>query len=207
MELAGARDKLVDEADAFGSRRADHAAGQHGLHGRHRPNLLDRSHGAVEARENSELHLREADARRFIPRRNPVVAREDQFQTAADADAVDRRDDGNGKLLYSLEQRIDRLQAIDHLLLGFEVFELPDIGADDVAALLARHKDEAAHVVGVCFGFDALDDRVQLFDRATAERVGALPFPVEDRPGDTLAVDRKAPVLQLSCHFLITYLN
>jgi hypothetical protein len=46
-------------------------------------------------------------------------------------------------------------------------------------------------VVGVCFGFDALDDRVQLFDRAAAERVGALPFPVKDRPGDTLSIDEK----------------
>ena len=169
MKFARACDELVDETQAFGGRGADHAAGQHGLHGRHRANLTDRSHGAVEAGENSELHLGKSDARRFVPRRNPVVAREDQFQTAADADAVDRRDDGNGQLLDPLEQRIDRLQAIDHLLLGFEAFEFADIGADDEAALLARHDDEAAHVVGVNFGFDALDDRVQLFDRAAAE--------------------------------------
>ena len=137
----------------------------------------------------------------LVPRRNPVVAGEDQFQAAADADTVDRRHDGHRQLLDPLEQRIDRLQAVDHLLLGFEAFEFADIGADDEAALLARHDDEAAHIVGVNFGFDALDDRVQLFDRAAAECVGALPFPVEDRPRDAFAVDRKAPVLQLSCHF------
>ena len=57
----------------------------------------------------------------FIARRNPVMAGEDQLQAAADAHAVNGRDDRNGKLLDPLEQRIDRLQAVDDLLLGLEL--------------------------------------------------------------------------------------
>ena len=87
------------------------------------------------------------------------------------------------------------------------VFELANVGADDVAALLARHDDEAANSLGAHLGFDTLYDRVQLFDGAAAERVGALAFAIEDRPGDAFAVDREAPVLQLSTVGLGRYVS
>jgi len=188
---------LVEKAEGLGGASADHAARQHGLHGAHRPHLLDRAGGAVKAWEDTEFHFRESNPRTIVTRGDAIMAGEDQFQSAADTYAVDGRNHRHRQAFDTIEHRIDRAQAIDHLLLAGEVFKFPDVGADDECAFLARHQHEAAHVFSARLGFNLFDDRLQFFDRAAAKRVGALAFAVEDRPGDAFAIDAEAPVFEL----------
>ncbi len=69
--------------------------------------MADGPRGAVEARENPEFDFGEADLGRGIAGGDAVVAGEDQFEAAANADAVHGSDDGHGQLLDTIEQGID----------------------------------------------------------------------------------------------------
>ncbi len=125
------------------------------------------------------------------------MAGEDQFEPAADADAVDAGDDGDGQALDAVEKRQHKAQALDHLAFRLEAVELVDVGADDEVALLAGQQDESAHGAGACAFLDLRDDRSQLLEGPCAESVRARAFAIEDRPGDPLLVDREAPVVQV----------
>ena len=147
--------------------------------------------------EDAELHLGEAEPRPLLAIGDAPVAGERQFEAAAEAIAVDRRDHGDGKPLDAVEQ-LERLP--DHLLdlgLGVEALELADVGAGDEAPLLGAHDDEALDLAACGSRLDRLDDVAELLGRAAAERVHALALAVDDRPGDALEIDREAPVLQV----------
>ena len=59
------------------------------LHGGERAGLPDRARGAVEAREDAELDLGEAEAGGVVARGDALVAGERQLEPAAEAEAVD----------------------------------------------------------------------------------------------------------------------
>ncbi len=128
------------------------------------------------------------------------MAGEDQFKTAADAYTVDRRHHRHGELLQPIEHGVDRPDALDHLRLGVELVELADVCADDEALFLARQEYEAADGLGGRAFLDEFDDLPQFFQRATAERIGALALTVEHCPSDVLLVDGDFPVLEV-CQF------
>ena len=127
-----------------------------------------------------------------------VVAGEDQFQAAADAETVDRRDDRDGQLLQAVEHGVDHADFGDDFRLACEFFKFVDVRADDIAALLARDEDEPFDGSGSAGAFGFLDDGAQFFQWTAAQSICAGVFAVERRPRDTFAVDFVAPVLERS---------
>ena len=77
--------------------------GQHHLHGGERARLPDRARRAVEAREDAELHLGEAEARAVVARGDAPVAGERQLEPAAEAEAVDAADHRDRQPLDAVE--------------------------------------------------------------------------------------------------------
>ena len=64
--------------------------------------------------------------------------------------------------------------------------------------LLAAHQHEALDLAARMRGLlDPLDDLAELLGRAAPERVHALAFAVDHRPGDALEIDGEAPVMQI----------
>ncbi len=136
--------QLIDKAHAARDRRAQHRARQHRLHGGDGTGELDGPRRAVEAREDAELDLGKADAGGVVARRDPVLAGHGELEPAAEAIAVDRGNRRDRQRLDAIEQRRHARDGLGHGLLGFEILELADVGADDEAIGLAGDEDEAA---------------------------------------------------------------
>ena len=76
------------------------------------------------------------------------------------------------------------------------MFKLVDIGADDGGALLARLQNHTNNVTRSRERFGTLNNAAEFFNRALAQRVGALTFAVECCPGNFLTVDFKTPIVK-----------
>ena len=137
-------DQLVDEPHAARGRGADHRARQHRCMADERAGLPDRARRAVEAREDAELHLGEAEPGGVIARGDAVMAGERQLEPAAQAEAVDAAHHRHRHALDAVEIGIDARDVVDDLALARELIELAHVGADDEALLLAGDEDEAA---------------------------------------------------------------
>ena len=122
--------QLIDEAHGLRRGRAQHAARQHRGHGVDGTGELDRAHRAVEAWEDAELHLGEAEARALLAVGDAIVAGKRKFEPAAEAETMDGGDDGDRQLLDAVEQPKRLLHHLLDLSLGGEAREFADIGAD-----------------------------------------------------------------------------
>ena len=78
---------------------------KHVRHGEQRPRLPQPARGAVEAGDDAELHLGQAEPRAVLAVRDAIVAGERELQAAAEAKAVDRGHGRNGQLLDAVENR------------------------------------------------------------------------------------------------------
>ena len=95
---------LVDQPHGLRRGRAQHAARQHGGHGVHRAGELDRPHRAVEAGEDAELHLGEAEPRALLAVGDAIMAGKRKLEPAAEAIAMDGGDHRDRQLLDAVEQ-------------------------------------------------------------------------------------------------------
>jgi hypothetical protein len=110
----------------------------------HRQRLLDPDHprkplGAPGARQQSELHLRESEAR--VLDGDAIVTRQRDLETAAERRSVDGRDDGLRAVLDELQHHV---QARRRRRLA----ELRDVGAGDERAARAGDDDRAHRLIG-----------------------------------------------------------
>ena len=181
-QVERARRQLVDQAHAARGGGANEGAGQHQRHGGQRAGLPDRARRTVEAGEDAELHLGEAEAGVVVARGDAPVAGERQLQPAAQAVAVDAAHHRHRHALDAVEVGVDQRDAVGDLLLGLDLLELAHVGADDEALLLAGHDDEAADGLVARALLDALDDGAQLLQRPPRQRVLALALAVERSP-------------------------
>src|SRR4029078_303043 len=78
-----------------------------------------------------------------------------------------------------------------------QTFELADIGADDEAGGFAAHDDEAGKLASTLRLLHPFDDLAEFLGRTASERIHAVAFAIDQRPGDTLEIDRETPVLEI----------
>src|SRR5437867_3879551 len=130
-ELAVLHD-AVDEPAAQRLIGGDDLAGQHELLGAPEPDELDQTRAPADARDQPEVVLGQAEPRRA--RGDPEVARQRQLEVAADAGAVDRRD----------QRLLERLEVVE------EAGEEPRVRAEHrrVPVSLER-RDVGAHAEGL----------------------------------------------------------
>src|SRR5690606_2751987 len=119
------------------------------------------AHGATEAREQAQLHFRQAHL--GAVGHDAVIARQGHFQAAAEGDAVDGAD-GRHVEVFNRVEHLVRLQAPagDFVFRQLEhVGEFGDVGADDKYAL-AGGDDQA---LDVAVALDGVNCRLQILNR------------------------------------------
>ncbi len=129
-------DELIDDAHAPRGGAAQQASGEHGLHGGHRTGQPQHAHRAVQAGDDAELHLGQAEPRALLAVGDAIMAGHGELQSAAEAIAVDGRDRRYGQALDAVEH-LRHLPA-NRLDIGLarELIEFADVGAGDKARLL-----------------------------------------------------------------------
>ena len=144
------------------------------------------------------------------------MAGERQLQPTAETETVDGGDHGHAQGLDPVEQAVDLADSLDDLIFRGDRLEFAHVGAGDEARSLAGYEDEtlqragcrALHSafvfrkflralrIGLDDRLDPIDDRAQFLQHAAAQRVGALAFAIDHRPGDALDVDGELPVME-----------
>ena len=107
-----------------------------------------RAHRAAEARMDAQHHLGQAERDLRIVGRDAMPAGEREFEPAAEAIAVDRRDGGAGQVLEPLQHGVRRADGRHGLVRPADLAELRDVGAGDEAAL--GGDDHEARGAGLC---------------------------------------------------------
>ena len=150
------RDDRIDEAELKGAAGVDRLAEDAQIEGGLEANQPRQALGAAGARDQAELHFGLAEARVGVG--DAIVAGEGQLETAAEGGAVKRHDDGLGRVLDLIEERIE----VDHrALAGNDAPEFLDVGAGDESAARAGDDNGVDSSVGLggAHGFyDAFGD-------------------------------------------------
>ena len=141
------RDELIGDPRRACLARTEHAAGKHRRHRVHRAGLTQPAGRAVEARDNTKLHLGQAEPCALFAVYDTIMAGERKFEAAAKAKAVNGGYRRHGQSLDPVEQRRHGVDGFDDLIFSGESVEFLDIGAGDEALVLAGHDHEANHGV------------------------------------------------------------
>ena len=202
-DLVPARD-LVDEAHVAGHQGADllaleqHLQGVAGLH------QAGHALGTAAAREQADLDLGQADAGLGVVREHPVMAREGEFEGAAEADPVHRRREGlaaglelaedQGELARFLEEVAHRrflaLLGLQRLERAAEPLQHGQVGA--AREIVLAGDDDAT--LDRRIGHHRVDDLAELIHHRIGEDVHGTAGHVPGRQRDPVGIGLESEV-------------
>ena len=158
------------------------------------PTSRTRADRAAETGMDAEHDLGQAEHRLGVVHADAIAAGQREFESAAEAVAIDR---GDGRERQRLEPIQDGVRRADerHGFLGRrDLAELADVGAGDETRL-AGGDHQAARGGGCNF----IEPRGELLHCGPGQRVGARAGLVEAQPCDALRIDLERPLRAARC--------
>ena len=188
---------LIDQTGGSRLPGAYHACGQHQRHGLQWSALANTARAATEARVDAQFDFRKTKARSRYILCDPIIEGQRQFQSTAQAEALDGDHGGKIEVFDAVEQLVGLSNMVGRLFSIIDIAEFPDIRAHDERPGLARLQHQALGRGG----FQVVNDVAQLKHHLVREAVLPLVGAIEREPSHLVHIVFKAPMPQiLLCH-------